>query len=224
MADLHNLLEEVENYDDEEGGLQEDDEQETILPSGTQDGGLSQDWGDDDREKLDVPAAMAEFEQKKLNPDLDKESDGEGDELLEDDEQNIPKEDETHYYSRLKKLWQQEVACPELLPLDEAMISEVTEELERREDTIAQLAEQPGDVEALLGSVLKVDSDRAKFMLSDLLRTRLSKIQEHPLHMRGLVDRMSDSEVRFVGGSFNSCPCRVPCILSHLRCSFFFLL
>ena len=195
MADLHNLLEEVrEDYEDEE--IREEEEQETILASSSAQADGSQDWEDGDREELEVPAALAELQQKQLNLDLDQGSDAEGEEqILAADEQEIPKEDESHYYSRLKKLWQQEVACPELLPLDESMVTEVIEEIQRREDTIAQLSEQSGDMEALLGSVLKVDSDRAKFMLSDLLRTRLSKIQEHPLHMRDLVDRMSEQEV-----------------------------
>lgn len=189
MADLHNLLEEVADYD--EVPHEEEAEQETILASYSQ--GESQAWDDDNREELAVPAALKEFEQKKLNPELNVESDTE--EVLLEGDLEVPKEDESHYYSRLKKLWQQELACPELLPLDDELVSEVTKELQRREDTVAQLSEQSGDMEALLGSVLKVDADRAKFMLSDLLRTRLWKIQEHPLHMTQLTDRMTDHEV-----------------------------
>lgn len=182
MADLHNLLDKVNDA--------LDDNEEEELESEEQPTQEVEDWNH--CEELELPAALEEFEQKKLLH-----NDNEEEDVLEEEEEDAS---ETHCYVKLKRLWQQELACPELLPLDEETIQEVSEELEQREQAVAELAEQAGDMEALLGSVLKVDTDRAKFMLSDLLRTRLWKIQEHPLHMRDLVDRMSESEVEFLRG------------------------
>ena len=45
------------------------------------------------------------------------------------------------------------------------------------------------------GELMFVKHALARFMLSDLLRTRLWKIQEHPLHMLDMVDRLSGNEV-----------------------------
>ena len=200
MADLHNLLDEVDDalYHDDDDDEQDGDEGPDVLADQQQP--PSQDW-DDNREELDVPAALEELAQKQLHPELDfddEQSHVGDDELFDDDaETGREKEDEGHHYSRLKRWWQQELACPELLPLEEDMVKEVTEELERREETIAALSEKNGDIESLLGSVLKVDMDRAKFMLNDLMRTRLTKIQEFPVHMIDLVDRMSEQEVIF---------------------------
>lgn len=200
MADLHNLLDQIEDFDEDAPHGEDDEEQETIVASGTQAG--SQDWDDGEREELEIPDALKEFEQKKLNPDLEQDSDAE-EEALED-VQAVQKESASLCYSRLKKLWLQEIACPELLPLDEEMINEATVELQIREESLEQLSEEEGDLTSLLESVRKVDMDRAKFILNDLFRIRLSKIQEHPLHMRNLVDRMSENEVRFTVVLFNS--------------------
>ena len=112
--------------------------------------------------------------------------------------------DDDHFYSRLKQLWQHEVACPELLPIpkrdddeDQDVFEKISEELEKREETHAALLEEKDDIHSLMASILKVDMDRTKFMLADLMRTRLMKIQEYPLHsMKNLTDRMTQNEAR----------------------------
>ena len=187
MADLHNLLDEVDDALEEE--------QQPIVAFNENEDGEDEAWDDGDREQLDLPAALEEVEQQKIHGNYDEDVDKEEELDVElDDEKGL--EIEAECYSRLKRLWQQELACPELLPLDEETLRDITEELENREQAIDGLGEQSGDIECLLGSVLKVDADRARFMLSDLLRARLWKIQQHPLHMRDLIDRMSDAEVR----------------------------
>ena len=42
-----------------------------------------------------------------------------------------------------------------------------------------------------------MESDRVRFLLADLTRTRLAKIENHALHNRDLVDRMSAEEVEY---------------------------
>ena len=151
-----------------------------------------EEWDDEDREHLDLPVALKEVELNKFSPGDDLDVAADEDVAVDGDKEVVM---EAECYSKLKRLWQQELACPELLPLDEETLKEITEELESREQAIAELGEQSGDIETLLGSVLKVDTDRARFMLSDLLRARIWKIQQHPMHMRDLIGRMSDAEV-----------------------------
>jgi predicted metalloprotease with PDZ domain len=44
----------------------------------------------------------------------------------------------------------------------------------------------------------QLDVDRVKFVLSDYLTDRLSKIEAHPLYLREQVDRMSEGEVAYL--------------------------
>lgn len=188
MADLHNLLDEVDDALEEE--------QQPVVALDASEREEEEAWDDGDREQLDLPAALEEVEQQTIHGHFDEDVDKQEELDVEfDDEKRLQIEAEC--YSRLKRLWQQELACPELLPLDDDTLREITDELEKREQTIDDLGEQSGDIECLLGSVLKVDADRARFMLSDLLRARLWKIQQHPLHMRDLIDRMSEAEVSY---------------------------
>jgi hypothetical protein len=180
MADLHNILDGIDD------GISEEEEEE--IPT------LNDAYDDDvDRQQ---PAALEEFEQRQqrgYNRGEDDDDDDDEDSGEEDDA--IEPSGVAESYIKLKRMWQQELSCPELLPFDEDTIHEIQEQLVQREKAVEDMGVEVGDVEALLASVLKVDAERAKFMLNDLLRTRMWKIQEHPLHMRDLVDRMSDQEV-----------------------------
>ena len=111
-------------------------------------------------------------------------------------------------YEKLKHLWVQEVNCTELLPYDSDTISMLMEVLAGQEETMEQLQHQAktsvgggGNVDpnlaSLAASICKMDADRLSFMLADLTRTRLAKIEKYALHNREVWDRLSEHEVRF---------------------------
>jgi len=114
-------------------------------------------------------------------------------------------------YAKLKDIWTQELDSPELLPYDEETIRTLTEALKRQEERIDDILTYGGaggggsalasaNLDALAVNLLRVDADRVKFVICSLLRERLRKIEEHPLHMRQFVDRMSDAEVEYLRG------------------------
>ena len=120
-------------------------------------------------------------------------------------------------FQRLKLAWKQELACPELLPYDHEVIDYFMELLATQEDVIDNV--QQGGVLSLSNTntnsagivrnteanqmltslsvnILKMEVDRIRFILADLSRTRIQKIEKYALHSRTLLDRMSDEEVR----------------------------
>lgn len=112
-------------------------------------------------------------------------------------------------YETLKALWTSEMACPELLPHDAETVLQIVEELSGKEEVIDELLqrsrrqgqqqqsrEATGELASLMAQITKMDSDRTRFMLVDLARTRMAKIENHALHNRILVDRMTEEEVR----------------------------
>ena len=112
-------------------------------------------------------------------------------------------------YETLKALWTSEMACPELLPHDAETVFQIVEELAGKEEVIDELIqrsrgqgqqqqsrEATGELASLMAQITKMDSDRTRFMLVDLARTRMAKIENHALHNRTLVDRMTEEEVR----------------------------
>ena len=113
-------------------------------------------------------------------------------------------------YEALKSLWVQEMLCPELLPNDGETVGLHLELLRGREDTVEELQEQaaaaseeeePGGsalLSSLAAGIYKMEADRVRFLLADLARTRLAKIENHALHSRDLIDRMSDEEVAYL--------------------------
>ena len=115
-------------------------------------------------------------------------------------------------YEQLKALWTSELACPELLPHDADNIVHNMEELAGQEEIIDELLQRSkeqrqssregasGEVASLVAQITKMDMDRTRFMLVDLARTRMAKIENHALHNRTLLDRMTDEEVRNWGG------------------------
>merc|ERR1712032_585780 len=54
------------------------------------------------------------------------------------------------------------------------------------------------NIASLVASIYKMDADRVRFIITDLARTRLTKIENNALYMRNMVDRMSDHEVSYL--------------------------
>lgn len=193
MADLYNLLDEIDQPQEQQQEEDLEDEQE---------------WqGAGDREDVDLPPALQEAARKKLQGTPANADDYEDERVdLEDFNPEISLADLS--YTHLQQLWTQEIHSPELLFYDDETIRGLTTAVEQQEEQIENMdlpeyndehaSGNDKNMKALVQSVLKIDADRVKFLLSDVLRRRLTKIEEHPLHMRTLTDRMSDGEVRDV--------------------------
>lgn len=176
MADLQNLLGDIHS-----------DEEEAPLASTTVEAD-DEPW---DRERLDLPPALAAAERKQYQPSIEKED------AVEDEEDALQEDDD---YAQLKRLWKKELNVPELLPYDAETIGLFLELLEGQEETIDKLSDSSRNVDPalapLMASIYKMDADRVRFMLTDLTRARLDKIEDHPLYMREMIDNMSDNEVK----------------------------
>ena len=193
MADLGNLLEEINN-DDESIGNNEDQSYD----------------GEDDLDNYDnqrassVPSALtaAVAQRRKLEDEKDEttgeDADGEGGRILDPD------------YEQLKSLWTNETASPELMPNDNEIVSIHVDVLEGQEETVDDLFQRSkqqrqsrdggasGELASLVAQITKMDLDRTRFMLVDLARTRMAKIENHALHNRTMVDRMTEEEVAYL--------------------------
>ena len=204
MADFQNLTEEVDlaqiNLDVQEEG----NDEETIQ----QQAQIGQEFDDDDAghdQQLEIPVALLEAEAQQrdeqerdtssLLENLDEAGEGE---LTPDDD-----------YEALKRLWIQEVNSTELLDYDSELIPILMEMIPSQEEIIEQFQAQAlqnpsvssGSVDpnlaSLAASICKMDLDRMYFLLADLKRTRLGKIEKYALHNREILDRMSESEVSY---------------------------
>ena len=138
----------------------------------------------------------------------------------DDDDENGDGRNYNPDYETLKALWTSELACPELLPHDAETVLQIVDDLSAQEEIINDLlqrSKQPppllpqssttrggggegggptAELASLVAQITKMDSDRTRFMLVDLARTRMAKIENHAFHNRTLVDRMTEEEVR----------------------------
>lgn len=115
-------------------------------------------------------------------------------------------------YEVIKHLWVQELNCAELLPYQHVQMEMLMELTEGQEDTLLDL--QSGNdnggsdinvdptLASIAAGICKMDMDRIKFLLSDLLRVRIEKIERYWMHLTTtmnedeMVQRMSIGEVR----------------------------
>jgi len=225
MADLNNLLgelDEPQEQDTDDLGFGDDGgESADQLPE-------EDAYTDQQAERAELPAALREAERlRHARPPSGGYQDEYGDAYdggltgeeaaagldnataAVDDEDEDAGAAEDEEYATLKTLWAQELLCPELLPRDDATLDSQLELLRSQEDTIEELQEQvasgggSGDatdpiLASLAAGIYKMESDRVRFLLADLTRTRLAKIENHALHNRDLVDRMSAEEVEYL--------------------------
>jgi len=115
-------------------------------------------------------------------------------------------------YETIKHLWVQELNCAELLPYQHVQMEMLMELTEGQEHTLLDL--QSGNdnsgtdinvdptLASIAAGICKMDMDRMKFLLSDLLRVRIEKIERYWMHLTTtmnedeMVQRMSIGEVR----------------------------
>jgi hypothetical protein len=184
MADLYHLLEEIE-------------EQEEPLQTTESDA-----WELDENEPQnppEVPPILLEAAQRRQQGGV--QDDTNMDETNNDDlairERNTGRlslEDES--FAKLKFLWIQEKQSPELLPIDADAIRVQMKRLQEQDDYIESL-QASCDLTSLTINMYKIDADRMRFVLTDLMRTRLRKLEEHALYnLREMTDRMTEEEVR----------------------------
>eukprot|EP00581_Thalassiosira_minuscula_P017766 CAMPEP_0183722092 /NCGR_PEP_ID=MMETSP0737-20130205/14158_1 /TAXON_ID=385413 /ORGANISM="Thalassiosira miniscula, Strain CCMP1093" /LENGTH=370 /DNA_ID=CAMNT_0025952193 /DNA_START=107 /DNA_END=1220 /DNA_ORIENTATION=+ len=55
-----------------------------------------------------------------------------------------------------------------------------------------------GELASLVAQMTKMDLDRTRFMMVDLARTRMAKIENHALYNRTLLDRMTEEETMYL--------------------------
>ena len=117
-------------------------------------------------------------------------------------------------YTQLRQYWINEMNSPELQPYDTELIQSMMEQLIEQDELMEQynnngtnqgnennesavvVTTGNKNLDALFGSMLRIDTERVKFILCDLLQQRLHKIECHPLYMRNEIQYMSPQEVR----------------------------
>jgi hypothetical protein len=181
MADLYNLLQDDNLLRGQEAEGDNDNIHE------------EEDWDQEEREYVQIrPAPSVERVHEEAN------SDGSKDpalgyeaplELKDLQQQEEGSNGIGKLYINLKSLWTQEVLSPELLPYDEEAISGLVDAIADQEDAAAEAQSSMNstgnsNLDSLIGSVMKVDVSRCKFLLCSLIRERLRKIEEHPWHLR----------------------------------------
>ncbi|KAL7546770.1 hypothetical protein ACHAWF_010104 [Thalassiosira exigua] len=206
MADLGNLFD-VDNDDDGDDGRRRSDDYDERYGDGDADAKSS-----GPAEIPAVLAAAAAERRRRLDEGAGREeedyraSSAAGDEGDEDDDGDGRNYDPE--YEQLKALWTSEIACPELLPHDAETVAHVAEVLEKQEDVVEELLrrsrqqrqsrEPTGELASLVAQITKMDLDRTRFMLVDMARTRMAKIENHALHNRTMLDRMTEEEKSYL--------------------------
>jgi hypothetical protein len=114
MADLYNLLDELDHHDQEEEIIQEEQEWEAAVETAL------------------LPADLIDAQKRQQNHNDTNEA---AEEVLEEEE-DTP-------YSRLRNVWSQEVNAPELLPFDQGIFQSITELIEDWEDAVDQCEDDP---------------------------------------------------------------------------------
>lgn len=109
-------------------------------------------------------------------------------------------------YETLKRLWIQEINSPEILVCDFETVSILLEMLSEQEMTIEKLQNKEKkkdhhfspELASLASSICKMDADRLRFLLTDLTRSRMVKLEKYALYNRYVLDRLDDHEISYL--------------------------
>lgn len=212
MADLDNVLDEIDinDPDDQQRLLNDEDEDEIDIQDAT---------GEDPPRRSAVPSALeAAAARRQQLQDKDLGIGREERDYQEASQDGLEEGDEDGEgraldpdYEQLRSLWISELVCPELFPNNDEIVSVHADLLPEIEESIDELIQQSrqqrqssrdgqasGELASLMAQISKMDLDRTRFMLVDLARTRMAKIENHALHNRTLVDRMTEQEVLYL--------------------------
>lgn len=103
--------------------------------------------------------------------------------------------------TKLTQWFKQEQKCPDLLPYDSNTLQALVEQLEHNTTTsTTTTGGVNANLQAILASIHNVDQERIQYLVANLLRLRLEKIERHALYLRKHTDLMSPAEVSFVRG------------------------
>ncbi|XP_068639772.1 DNA replication complex GINS protein SLD5 [Aristolochia californica] len=99
---------------------------------------------------------------------------------------------------RLKRVWRNEKAAPEILQFQGELVQRAREQIQLQEDNTTVM--QGEGTDDLTLSLYQMDLDRTLFLLRSYLRTRLQKIEKYMIHISKtpLWDRLSEQEQNFV--------------------------
>lgn len=160
---------------------------------------LDDNHDDDDEAENTIPPALQEALRRQGNDIMDQEA--RDLDLYGETEQEAHA---TAEYDLLKKLWIQELNTTELCYYDEELVNYLIGLLDENEDAPDYLREE-GRADAdptlanIAASICNMDMERLRFILVDLFRVRLEKIEKYALHNRDCRDRMCTREVRTCG-------------------------
>ena len=228
MADLNNLLDDINNAgnadENEEQGDLHLEENENPYDDGDrivdQEGGFLRNMSETHDNNIDFDGDDDNDFTHSQKPHKG----AEGGSVDEDEEDG---EDEDLEYTELKRLWITEISCPELFPFDSETFDLHKNLVQGQEELVEQLCSKAAishaknsdpnsmshrdsarkknnkqqvdpNLTSLAASIYRMEADRVRFILSDLARLRLAKIESHPLYMRNMVDRMSPLEVKYL--------------------------
>ena len=196
MADLNNLLDEINNRDEHD----DDDDDDA---SSTHHNATAQ----DPPARSAIPAAL-EAALHQQQQQRDQSSGTHHDDINNVDiASHLPDQE----YEQLKSLYCQELVAPELLPADIEAVSLHVDLLDGQEETVQHLlqrssssspdnnnddGEAAGELAGLMAQITKMDLDRTRYMLVDLARVRMAKMENHALfNWREMRDRLTEEEV-----------------------------
>lgn len=195
MADLNNLLDEINHRD-------EHDDDDGNDASSTHHNATAQ----DPPARSAIPAALeAALHQQQQQRDQSGGTHHDDDINNVDITSHLPDQE----YEQLKSLYCQELVAPELLPADIEAVSLHVDLLEGQEETVQHLlqrsssspdnnddGEAAGELAGLMAQITKMDLDRTRYMLVDLARVRMAKMENHALfNWREMRDRLTEEEV-----------------------------
>lgn len=192
MADLNNLLDEISD----EEAIVHDTITSTVL-------------NDSNREEVVLNNYSA------VNDAIFNIQNDAGTEGPRDEDEDADGGNEDPEYTQLKNSWIQELCCPEILPYDSETMALHTELIHGQEELVEKLissdscntnavlgGERASSIDPMLTSfaatIYRMDMNRVRFIMEDLARIRLRKIETHPLYMRDMVERMSEEEASFL--------------------------
>ena len=137
----------------------------------------------------------------------------------QEEKRNYQKQLQNLPYTHLYQAWAQECRAPDLLPYPYDTIQQIRDGLLRYENYSCMMNQEQGEdnhrhrsrhetnenLNALMDSLLRIDAERVKFLLSDLLKRRIQKITLHPQHYTKLLlddqhphegDEMNEKDVK----------------------------
>jgi hypothetical protein len=105
-------------------------------------------------------------------------------------------------YTKLYSFWRQETQSPELLPFPTDLVDRIKDGImiATATDDADPIHTGNQGLDALLTSLVTIDADRVTFLLADLLKRRLQKIEAHPFYMAKQQHCMSPDEVSYIVG------------------------